>query len=103
MENDATVTIDLGDGKTIECAVLMIFDAGDNDQEYIAVVPEDSEDDVYLYRYNEDENGEPHIENIESDAEYEMVSEQFDELLDEQEYNDAVCSGGTPQNEEDAY
>jgi len=96
MEHDATVTIELDDGNSIECVVLMIFEAGNNDQEYIAVMPEGGDDDseVYLYRYREDENGEPVLENIESDQEYDIVSEQFDEILDEQEYNDMVAQGG---------
>ena len=104
MENDATVTIELDDGKSIECNVLMIFEAGNEDREYIAVMPEGGDDDteVYLYRYTEDENGEPHLENIESDEEYDVVSEAFDEILDEQEYNEMVATGNR-MNEEDAY
>lgn len=96
MDNEATVTIELDDGRTIECVVLMIFEAGNDEREYIAVMPEDSDDDseIYLYRYEEDENGEPHLDNIESDAEYDIVSEAFDEILDEQEYNELVAEGG---------
>ena len=89
----ATVSIELDDGRTIECAVLMIFEAGDEGREYIAVLPEgeDEEDgEVYLYRYAEDEKGEPEISNIESDEEYEIVSDAFDEILDEQEYNELL-------------
>ena len=52
---------------------------------------EDSEEgEVYLYRYTEDENGEPNLENIEDDDEYEIVADAFDELLDEQEYDELV-------------
>ena len=99
MENEATVTIELEDGKTIECVVLMIFEAGPNDQEYIAVMPEGGDDDseVYLYRYRE-VDGEPQLENIESDAEYDIVSEAFDEILDEQEYNEMVAEGGVDED-----
>ena len=45
---------------------------------------------VYLYRYSEDENGQPNLENIEDDDEYEIVADAFDELLDEQEYDELV-------------
>ena len=98
-ENDATVTIELDDGREIECVVLMIFEAGEEGREYIAVLPEDSDDDteVYLYRYEEDEQGEPKITNIETDEEYDVVSEAFDEILDEQEYNEMLGS----DNEDD--
>lgn len=99
MENEATVTIELDDGRTIECVVLMIFEAGPDDREYIAVMPEDGDDDteVYLYRYTE-VDGEPKLENIESDQEYEIVSEAFDEILDEQEYNEMVAEGGESED-----
>ena len=93
--NSTTVTIELEDGSTIECAVLMIFEAGNEGREYIAVIPEDDEDetDVYLYRYEENEDGEPNLTNIESDLEYEAVSDAFDEILDEQEYNEMLAGG----------
>ena len=52
--------------------------------------PENEEGEVYLYRYSEDENGQPNLENIEDDDEYEIVADAFDELLDEQEYDEVV-------------
>ena len=81
------VTLTLDDGREIERDVLTIFPAGGKD--YIALLPMDdieAEDgEVYLYRYSEDENGQPNLENIEDDDEYEIVADAFDELLDEQE------------------
>ena len=90
MDYEQTVTIALEDGSEIECAVLFTFEAGDEGQEYIAVMPEGDEDDteVYLYRYAEDENGEPLLDNIESDEEYEIASDAFDEILDEQDFEE---------------
>ena len=82
----------LDDDSEIECVVLNIFSAGD--REYIALLPmegaESEEGEVYLYRYSEDENGQPNLENIEDDDEYEIVADAFDELLDEQEYDELV-------------
>ena len=88
-----TVTLTLDDDSTVECAIVGIFDAGE--KEYIALLPLDengqNEDgEVYLYRYSEDENGQPNLENIEDDDEYEIVADAFDELLDEQEYDELV-------------
>ena len=87
-----TVTLTLDDDSEIECVVLNIFSAGD--REYIALLPmegaESEEGEVYLYRYSEDENGQPNLENIEDDDEYEIVADAFDELLDEQEYDELV-------------
>lgn len=89
---EMTVTLTLDDGREIECVVLTIFPAGGKD--YIALLPMDdieAEDgEVYLYRYSEDENGQPNLENIEDDDEYEIVADAFDELLDEQEYDELV-------------
>ena len=88
----AMVSIELEDGTELECVVIGIFEAGNEGREYIAVMPENSDDDgeVFLYRYEEDEDGEPQIGNIESDEEYEIVEEAFDEILDEQEYMESV-------------
>lgn len=91
-EEEMTVTLTLDDGTELECVVLTIFPAGD--KEYIALLPmegdEAEEGEVYLYRYTEDADGAPNLENIEDDDEYEIVADAFDELLDEQEYDEIV-------------
>ena len=72
--------------------VLTIFTAGERD--YIALLPmegaEAEEGEVYLYRYSESEDGQPNLENIEDDDEYEIVADAFDELLDDAEYDELV-------------
>ena len=51
----------------------------------------DSEEgEVYLYRYSETESGDPVLDNIEDDDEYEIVADAFDELLDSQEYDELI-------------
>ena len=45
---------------------------------------------MYLYRYVEDAEGNPDLENIVSDEEYEIVADAFDELLDTEEYDELV-------------
>lgn len=86
---DATVTLTLDDNTEIECGIVAIFPCGDND--YIALLPLDDEaSEVFLYRYNEDENGEPSLENIEDDDEFERVSDAFDEFLDSEEFDELV-------------
>lgn len=88
--NYSTVTLSLDDGTECECAIIRIFPAGDND--YIALLPLEGEaseqDEVYLYRYMENDNGEPSLFNIESDEEYDLVSDAFDEELDAMEYEE---------------
>lgn len=89
-EGNVSVSITLEDDTVLECVVLNIFSAGD--REYIAVMPEDDNDEgtVYLYRYSETEGGQPELTNIETDEEYEIVADAFDELLDEEEFEDLL-------------
>ena len=72
--------------------MLTIFEAGE--KEYIALLPLDGREaedgEVYLYRYVEEINGNPDLENIDSDEEYEIVADAFDELLDSAEYDELV-------------
>ncbi len=90
---EVTVTLTLDNDEVIECAVLTIYSV--DNKEYIALLPLDEdgdneEGDVYIYRYVETEDGEPTLENIEDDDEYEAAADAFDEWLDEQEFEDIV-------------
>ena len=100
----ATVTLSLDDGTECDCAVIRIFPAGDKD--YIALLPisgeEAESDEVYLYRYSESDNNEPVLENIETDEEYEIVSEAFDEELDAMEYEDLYDEEDEEENEKES-
>ena len=79
------VTLDLDDGSQLECQILTIFDV--DNQNYIALVPVDNDEEVIFYRYFEDEEVNPSLENIDSDDEFDAVSDRFDELLDEEEFD----------------
>ena len=86
----STVTLSLDDGSEVECAVIRTFPAGDKN--YIALLPiadiDEDESEVYLYRYSISADNEPVLENIDSDEEYEIVSDAFDEELDAMEYEE---------------
>ena len=86
----SSVTLSLDDGTEVECAVIRTFPAGDKN--YIALLPivdiDEDESEVYLYRYSINSDNEPVLENIESDEEYEIVSDAFDEELDAMEYEE---------------
>ena len=78
---EVTVTLTLDNDKEVECAVLTIYEV--DGKEYIALLPLDEDGDneegeVYIYRYKE-VDGEPTLENIESDDEYEAAADAFDE------------------------
>lgn len=87
---EVTVTLTLDNDEELECVVLTIYEAGEH--EYIALLPIDEdgdneEGDVFIYRYSE-VDGEPTLDNIEDDEEYEIAADAFDEWLDAQEFED---------------
>ena len=92
MEFDDTVTLTLDDGEEVECAVIAIYPVDGKD--YIALLPMEGEaadtGEIYLYRYEEDEEGNPNLSNIEEDEEYENAADAFDELLDMEEFDELV-------------
>ena len=85
------VTLSMDDDSEVECRILTIFEM--EDQDYIVLLPLDDEGndneegEVFIYRYQEDEDGNPSLENIEDEEEFEAVSDCFDELLDEAEWD----------------
>ena len=90
-DTDVAVTIDIGDGKSLECEIIMIFETDDSTQNYIALLPVDKsgnpleEYGVLLYRYAEDEKtGAPSIADIESDEELAAASEAYRSLVEEE-------------------
>ena len=92
MDEYMTVELTLDNDEVVECAILTLFEAGG--KEYIALLPlnedgETEDGDVYLYRYTEDADGEPELENIEDDDEYETAADAFDEWMDTQEFEES--------------
>lgn len=96
-DEEMYVEIELDEG-TVKCSIVTIFEVDQKD--YIALLPldengENTDGDVWLYGYKEDENDpdkEPELIYIEDDAEYEAVSDAFDEFLDSQEFDELVDS-----------
>ncbi len=90
-EPEDKVTFTLDDGTEVSCDVIAIFPAGD--AEYIALLPDAplpgyEENEVFLYRYEEGEDDEISLIEIEDDEEYEIAADAFDELLDNEEFNE---------------
>ena len=87
-----TVTLTLDDDSQMECIVLTTFEAAGRN--YIALLPtnppEGEEGEVYLYRFVTGPNGEPDLQNIEYDEEYEAVADAFEEILDAAEFDELV-------------
>ena len=95
-EEEMTVELELEDGSKITCAIVTILTV--QNQDYIALLPlnekgENTEGEVWFYRYHEDENNpdtEPELTYIEEDDEYEIVADAFDEYLDNAEFDELV-------------
>ena len=92
-EEEGFITLSLDDGKELECEVITILEAGG--QDYIVLYPLDSsyqtsEGEVFIYRYSEDEQGNVDLQNIDSDEEFDLISDVFDEYLDSCEYDEIV-------------
>ena len=95
-EEEMTVELELEDGSKITCAIVTILTV--QNQDYIALLPlnekgENTEGEVWFYRYHEDENNpdtEQELTYIEEDDEYEIVADAFDEYLDNAEFDELV-------------
>ena len=85
---DLTITLELDDGSELECDVICRFPI--DEQQYIALAPigDEALDTIYLYRFAEDEQGQPVLTQIETEDEYEIVADRFDEILDEAEFEE---------------
>ena len=76
----AIITLEFDDGEVIECEEMGIFDYDGKD--YIALIPLDGSDDVYIYGYKEVGEDEFELVDIEDDALFANVVEEFDTIMD---------------------
>ncbi|WP_026651173.1 DUF1292 domain-containing protein [Butyrivibrio proteoclasticus] len=89
-----TVDIDLGDGKIVTCAIMVVLTVKDKD--YIVLLPLDEngqndDGNVWIYEFiMKDKNSDPELGNITDDDEYMAVSEAFDQYLDDVEFDEFV-------------
>lgn len=93
---EMTVELDLEDGSKVTCAIVTILTVSQKD--YIVLLPldedgENSDGEVWFYRYSEnpdDPNEEPELGYIDDDDEYEAVADAFDEYLDSEEFDELL-------------
>ncbi|MDO4395520.1 MAG: DUF1292 domain-containing protein [Clostridia bacterium] len=79
MEEVDIITLEFDDGVELECEIMGVFDhAG---KEYIALIPLDDSDDVYIYGYKEVGEDEFELVDLEDDAEFEAVVAEFDAIM----------------------
>ena len=75
------ITLEFDDGVEVECEIMGVFDF--EGKEYIALIPNDDTDDVYIYGYKEIGEDEFELVDIEDDAEFEKVVAEFDKIMEE--------------------
>ncbi|WP_022753903.1 DUF1292 domain-containing protein [Butyrivibrio fibrisolvens] len=90
---EITVDLDLDDGRKVTCATMIILTV--NEKDYIVLLPLDkngqnTDGNVWFYRYINNGSDDAELGYISDDAEYEKVSEAFDEYLDEAEFDELV-------------
>ena len=77
------ITLEFEDGMEVEAEIMGIFEV--DGKEYIALIPDDDTDDVYLYGYKEVNDEEFELIDIEDDYEFDKVVKVFEELTAEEE------------------
>lgn len=77
------LTLEFEDGVEVECEIMGVFDF--EGKEYIALIPDDGTDDVYIYGYKEVGEDEFELVDIDSDEEFEKVVAEFDKIVAEEE------------------
>lgn len=82
IEEKDIITLEFDNGDEVECEIMGVFDF--NGKEYIALIPDDGTDDVYIYGYKEVGEDEFELIDIEDDAEFEAVVAEFDSIMDVQ-------------------
>ncbi len=82
IEEADVITLEFDDGAEVECEIMGVFDY--NGKEYIALIPDDGTDDVYIYGYKEAGEDEFELVDIEDDSEFEAVVAEFDKIMMEE-------------------
>jgi uncharacterized protein YrzB (UPF0473 family) len=77
------LTLEFDDGQEVECEIMGVFEF--EGKEYIALIPDDESDDVYIYGYKETNDEEFELIDIEDDEEFKRVVEEFEKLEAEEE------------------
>ncbi len=75
------ITLEFDDGEEVECEIIGTFDYAD--EEFIALAPDDGSGEVFVYAYEETEDGFE-INEIEDDEKFEAVVKEFESLIEEE-------------------
>ncbi|WP_243136623.1 DUF1292 domain-containing protein [Acetobacterium paludosum] len=84
MEEETISLID-DEGNEKDYEVVIRFDI--EDKEYVLLSEDEESDDVYAFLITEDEEGQV-LMQVEDEAEFALVAEAYDELMDEMDEED---------------
>lgn len=76
------LTLEFDDGESVECEIMGVFDF--DNKEYIALIPDDGTDDVYIYGYKEVGEEEFELVDIDNDEEFNKVVAEFEKITAEE-------------------
>jgi hypothetical protein len=82
-DEESFITLEFDDGESVECEIMGVFEF--EDKEYIALIPADGSDDVYIYGYHEVDEEEFELIDIEDEDEFERVVAEFEKMSLEDE------------------
>ena len=80
VEETDFITLEFDDGTEVECEIMGVFDY--DGKEYIALIPDDQSDDVYIYGYKEVGDDEFELVDIEDDEEYNTEVAECDSIME---------------------
>jgi uncharacterized protein YrzB (UPF0473 family) len=86
-QENKTIVLHDEEGKEWEFEVVDIITVNNNDYALLLPLEDNEDDEVYVFRIQEDENGNQILVDLDDEEELEMVEKAWEELEEEQ-YND---------------
>ena len=83
-EEEAIITLEFDDGVELECEIMGVFEY--NEKEYIALIPQDDSDDVYIYGYKEVGEEEFELVDIEDEEEFNGAVAEFEAIMENPDF-----------------
>ena len=82
MEENKIMLLD-ENGVERECELVISFDIGE--KSYALLAENEESDDVFPFVVEEDENGEMTLMPVESDEEFKLIEETYDQIMEEED------------------
>jgi hypothetical protein len=73
------ITLEFDDDTKLNCEIMGVFEY--DKKEFIALIPDDGSDDVYIYGYEEYEDGTFELLDIADDELFKKVAQEFESIM----------------------